>query len=90
MTGESPVAGPAGLTPHPIAGEIQSREDVVRMLDKICDFYRKEEPSSPVPYIIERAKRWVKMNFMELMGDLAPDSVKDIERITGEKPKESE
>ena len=80
----------AGGGAPPISGEIQSRQDVVKMLKKICGFYRKTEPSSPVPYIIERAKRWVEMNFMELIDDLAPDSVKDIQRITGEKPKESE
>ena len=65
-----------------------SRADVVRMLDKICEYYKREEPSSPVPYILKRAQRLAEMDFMAIIDDLSPDSVKEIQRITGEKPKE--
>ena len=71
-----------------ISGEIQSREDVVKMLGKICDYYRKCEPSSPVPFVVRRAQRLASMDFMEIIDDLSPDSVKEILRITGDKPKE--
>jgi len=71
-----------------VAGEIQSRQDVVRMLEKICDYYKRQEPSSPVPYVLRRAQRLAAMDFMEIVNDLSPDSVKEIQRITGEKPKE--
>jgi type VI secretion system protein ImpA len=71
----------------PISGEIQSRQDVVRMLDKICEFYKRHEPSSPVPYILRRAQRLADLDFMGIIDDLSPDSVKEIQRITGEKPK---
>ncbi len=58
------------------------------MLGKICDYYRKSEPSSPVPYIIRRAQRLAAMDFMEIIDDMSPESVKEIQRITGDKPKE--
>lgn len=74
----------------PIAGEIQSRQDVVRMLDKICVFYTKNEPSSPVPYLLKRARRLAEKNFMEIIGDLNPDSLDQIARITGVEPKPEE
>ena len=32
-----------------ISGEVQSRQDVLTMLDKICDYYARTEPASPVP-----------------------------------------
>lgn len=79
--------GAVAAAPSPISGEIQSRQDVVRMIEKICDFYKKAEPSSPVPYVLKRAQRLAEMDFMQIMDDLSPDAVKDILRITGESPK---
>jgi type VI secretion system protein ImpA len=74
------ASGPAGPA---IAGEIRSREDVVRMLDKIADFYARTEPSSPVPLLIRRARKLVPMNFMEIIKDLTPDALGQIQSISG-------
>lgn len=65
------------------AGDIQSREDVVRMLDKICEYYKKSEPSSPVPGLLERAKRLAKMDFMEAINDLSPDAISRMRDLFG-------
>jgi type VI secretion system protein ImpA len=73
---------------QPISGDIESPDDVVKMIDKICDYYDKRERSSPVPYILKRAARLAKMDFMKIIDDMTPDSVKDIQKITGDKPKE--
>ncbi|MFO1320962.1 MAG: type VI secretion system protein TssA [Burkholderiales bacterium] len=67
-----------------IAGEITGRDDVVRMLGKICDFYAKAEPSSPVPILLRRAQRLVPMSFMDIVRDLAPEGLSQVERIRGE------
>ena len=69
-----------------ISGTIQSREDVIQMLDQICDFYDKTERSSPVPLILKRARRLVNKSFIELLTDLAPDSLPQINTITGRQP----
>jgi len=66
-----------------IAGDIQSREDVVRMLDKICDYYKRTEPSSPVPQLLDRAKRLAKMDFMEMISDLSPDAIARMKDLFG-------
>jgi type VI secretion system protein ImpA len=87
--GSAPAAAGTAAA-KPMAGEIQSRQDVIRVLEKICEYYRKHEPSSPVPYMLRRAQRLVAMNFMEILDDMSPDTVKEIQRITGEKPRESE
>jgi type VI secretion system protein ImpA len=87
--GNGQAAAAAGGAPaQGISGEIQSRQDVVRMIEKICEYYRREEPSSPVPYVLKRAQRLAEMDFMQIIDDLSPESVKEIQRITGEKPKE--
>ena len=82
----APAGSPAAR--QAISGEIQSRQDVSRLIDKICEFYKQAEPSSPVPYILKRAQRLVDMDFMQIIGDLSPESTKEIQRITGEHPPE--
>jgi type VI secretion system protein ImpA len=74
------VAAPATA---PISGEITSRADVVRMLDKILTYYQRNEPSSPVPMLIERAKRLAPKNFFEIMEELAPESVSQLKILRG-------
>ena len=64
-------------------GEIRSREDVVRILDRMSEYFRKNEPSSPVPLLLQRAKRLVSKDFMEILRDLTPDGVSQAEKIGG-------
>jgi len=59
---------------------------VVRVLDKICEYYERFEPTSPVPIFMQRAKRLVTMNFVDLIKDLAPDAMSRIEVFTGPPP----
>ena len=79
---------PKGLYLKARAGEIATREDVVRVLDKMCDWYARAEPSSPVPLLLRRAKKLVHMEFMDIIRDLASDGVSQVERIRGEEPGE--
>ena len=65
-------------------GDIKSREDVVNALEKICDYYDRYEPSSPLPILLRRAKRLVSKNFVEIIQDLTPDGLKQVEQISGE------
>lgn len=90
--GGAPVAtgGGAAARPATISGEIASREDVMKMIDKICVYYQKYEPSSPVPLLLERAKRLVTKNFMEIMEDLAPDGINQVTVISGVQPKQDD
>lgn len=86
--GDGAATGAAPAAKKGISGEIQSRQDVIKMLEKIREYYQRNEPSSPVPYILQRAQRWAEMDFMAIIGDLTPDSMADIQKVTGEKPKE--
>jgi type VI secretion system protein ImpA len=62
---------------------INDRGDVVRALDLILEYYRSEEPSSPIPLLIERIKKLVRMNFLELMAELAPAGVPEFKVLAG-------
>jgi type VI secretion system protein ImpA len=58
-----------------ISGVVKSRQDVVRVLDAAADFFRRTEPSSPIPLLLARAKRLVSKDFLEVLADIAPDAV---------------
>jgi len=67
------------------AGEIASREDVVRALDKICDYYARHEPSSPLPLLLQRCKRLATMSFIEIVREMVPDGLSQVELIAGKR-----
>jgi type VI secretion system protein ImpA len=79
----APVAVPRG--PVSTGGDIRSRDDVVRALERVSAYYRDHEPSSPIPLLIERCKRLVMMSFLEIVRELAPDGIKQIETLAGQK-----
>lgn len=62
---------------------IRNRRDVARILGQICQYYEQNEPASPVPLLLKRAMRLVEKNFMEIMEDLAPDSLAKIQFLSG-------
>lgn len=64
-------------------GEIESREDVVRQLDRLCEYYRRHEPSSPVPMLLRRAKRLVSKEFMDIIRDLTPGGLAEAQLLGG-------
>jgi type VI secretion system protein ImpA len=63
--------------------EIASRADVTRMLDKLCAYYAAHEPSSPVPLLLQRARKLVDKSFTELLQDLAPDGLGQLAQVSG-------
>jgi type VI secretion system protein ImpA len=64
-------------------GEIASRQDAIRAIDAIAAFFRKNEPSSPVPLLLDRAKRLVSKSFLEVLEDIAPDSLTQVRQLGG-------
>lgn len=77
------TATPAATADVRALGPISSREDVVRTLDLICEFYARQEPSSPVPLLLRRARRLATGNFVDIVRDLAPDAMPQIEKVCG-------
>ncbi len=71
-------------------GRIRTRDDVVRELDRICLWLERHDPANPAPLLIRRAQRLVTMNFLDILRDLAPESLSSIEKIAGLTPSESE
>ena len=80
--GQAEAADGGGM-PARREGEIADRADVVRLLDRLCAWYARAEPSSPVPLLLQRARGLVDMNFVELLEELAPDGLKQLTQISG-------
>jgi type VI secretion system protein ImpA len=70
--GEPAVGTAAVNTP---IGTIASRQDAIRALEAVADYFRKVEPSSPLPLLLDRAKRLVSKNFLEVLADIAPGAL---------------
>ncbi len=76
-SGSGPTAAPAG------GGAVNSPEDVTRMLERIMDYYARCEPSSPLPILLERAKRLVNADFMTIIEDMAKEGLDEVRQIGG-------
>jgi type VI secretion system protein ImpA len=64
-------------------GAIGTREDAMKTLDAVAAFFRANEPSSPIPLFIERAKRLVGKDFLAVLEDVIPDSVAQAKSVGG-------
>ncbi len=82
------VVAESGASTPAASGEIANREDVVRVIDHLCAYYERCEPSSPVPLLLRRAKRLVSKSFFEILNDLTPDGVARAEMIFGAEQRE--
>ncbi len=81
----SESGGALGASAH-VGGfnaDIRSRADVLLALDKICEYYEEFEPSSPIPLLLRRGKRLVSKSFLDIIRDMAPDGVSQVESIAG-------
>lgn len=64
-----------------IAGRVETREDVIKALDAIADYYRRREPTSPVPAALHRVRDWVNLDFLALLEDIAPGSLDEAKKV---------
>jgi type VI secretion system protein ImpA len=70
--GDGAAAGAGGAY---AGGAIRSRQEAIRALDAVADFFRRNEPSSPIPLLVDRAKRLVSKDFLEVLADIAPEAL---------------
>jgi type VI secretion system protein ImpA len=67
---ETAADAPAGLSADAsdedadegrLSGPVRSREEALRRLGEVADYFRRAEPHSPVSYLVERAIKWGRM-----------------------------
>lgn len=76
---DAPVAAVSAGT----VGGINTPNDVINALDRIMDYYARNEPSSPLPILLQRAKKLVNADFMTIVKDMAPSGIDNVNVIGG-------
>ncbi|HME25578.1 MAG TPA: type VI secretion system protein TssA [Acetobacteraceae bacterium] len=75
--GEAADAGAAastGLTGLAVSpGQMASREDALRVLGEIANFFRRTEPHSPISYTLDEAVRRGRLTWPELLQEVVAD-----------------
>jgi len=79
-TGDAaPKHGGAGVR----MDSIRTRDDAIRALERVCEWIDRHEPTNPAPLLIRRAQRLMGKSFIDIIRDIAPESLRDIEKLAG-------
>jgi type VI secretion system protein ImpA len=62
-------------------GAVKSRDDVVRALGAIEQYYIRAEPGHPMRLAMGRLRSWVNKDFMEILEDIAPRSLDEVKSV---------
>jgi type VI secretion system protein ImpA len=62
------VSGVAGTS-----GPIKSRQDALKRLSEVAEYFRKTEPHSPVSHLVSRSVKWGNMSLENLLQELVKD-----------------
>jgi type VI secretion system protein ImpA len=66
-----------------LSGAIESRADALRAIDMVCEFLERTEPTNPAQLLLRRARKLVNKNFVQLVRELAPESLNEVARVMG-------
>ena len=69
-----------------LSGRVLSRDDALRAIDMICEYLDRAEPGNPAQLLLRRASRLINQNFLQLMKELAPDSLNEVAKLMGIDP----
>lgn len=54
-------------------GAVRSRQEALKRLSEVADFFRRTEPHSPVSYLVQRAVKWGNMPLENWLGEVIKD-----------------
>lgn len=69
-----------------LSGAVNSRAEAVRAIEMICEYLERAEPTNPAPLFLRRARNLLERNFLELLKELAPDSLDGFANTVGVDP----
>ena len=62
-------------------GAVKSRDDVLKALTAIEQYYTRAEPGHPMRLAMGRLRSWVGKDFMEILEDIAPRSLDEVKSV---------
>ena len=76
-TAEQPANATDSGTPSEMLFEAQTRAQTLALLEQVGNYFRIAEPSSPIPFLTERARDLAQRDFLSVLKALLPpDSLK--------------
>ena len=81
-----PAAVEAGAPQRGLSGVVHSRQEAIRAIDMVCEYLERSEPTNPAPLFLRRARQLIGHNFLQLMNELAPDAMAEVDRSVGVDP----
>lgn len=82
LSGVTPVRAPPAGNGGEASGEpaastpsrygVESRSQAIALLDQVQQYFRRSEPSSPVPMLCQRARALAERDFMGVLKDVLP------------------
>jgi len=64
-------------------GVLRNREEAIDQLLRIAEFVEQTEPTNPAPLLIHRAVKLMRMSFIDILRELAPECLSQVEVATG-------
>lgn len=79
--GAKPVGGIGKLSVAHL--QLSSRSDAIECLAKIIAWFENNEPSSPLPMLLRRARKLSTMSFLDILRDISPDGINQAMLVGG-------
>ncbi|MBR0661720.1 type VI secretion system protein TssA [Neoroseomonas oryzicola] len=61
---------------------MRTRDDAIRQLEDIANFFRKTEPHSPLAFVLDDAVRRARMPLIDLLAEILPDAATRTKMLT--------
>lgn len=82
-TTETDLGNALPSTPTTSLPKTLDAEEIRRRLDEICTWYAANEPASPVPVVLRRARGLIGMDFATLLQAVAPGGLSEFRSLAG-------
>ncbi len=84
----APIPSPP-VSANQVLGPVKDRDDAIRQLNDIADFFKRTEPHSPVAYLAQKAARWGNMPLHEWLRAVLKDdaALSQMEDLLGVAPR---
>jgi type VI secretion system protein ImpA len=80
--GAEAAAGGGGGTAGPERRAVRTRDDAIRALEEIADWFRRMEPHSPLAYTLTDAARRARLPLPDLLAEVLPDEAARTSMLT--------
>ncbi|WP_407183696.1 ImpA family type VI secretion system protein [Bradyrhizobium centrosematis] len=77
----APLSAGADSNDQDVVFSVENRAQALGLLAKVASFFRSAEPSSPIPFLLDRARELAQRDFLSLLDDVLPEgTLKTIDR----------